>query len=485
MNRDVVATPSAEITNGELARLNCTGASARLGTIGLSEPGRAKVDSEVVTWKQSRVGEAIEKKGQQEGCSLNVLVIDEWLPFPPDSGKRVRTWNILRRLARRHRITLLCYGREEDENAEVLRRAGIDVHTVRPLSPASGLDLYLRLLANCASPYPYSVAKHYTYRFQDRLRALLGCESFDLVHYEWSPYARYADGVAEVPRLIVAHNVESEIWLRRAQRSKGLLERLFFSFQAKKMEQFERRVLRKAECVVVVTRRDLARLEAWGMAPTMLVENGVDPDEFVPGTDPVAADEILCLGALDWHPNLDAARHFLDEIYPLILAQRPATRLRIVGRCPPPELRKRVAEFPGMELVDQVADVRPHLARAAVVVVPLRIGGGSRIKILEALAMGKPVVSSSVGAEGLDLQDGVHLAIADSAFDFASRTVEMLASPGESRRLGENGRKLVTGRYGWDRAANAMDQAWWAAVAPTFSPDLQIAVPAPAPEVQA
>ncbi|MGD0921709.1 MAG: glycosyltransferase family 4 protein [Terriglobia bacterium] len=397
---------------------------------------------------------------QDAGPGLRVLVLDEWLHYPPNSGRGVRTWSLLQRLARRHKVSLLCYGDAEAEASVAARAAGISLHLVRPFTAPRGARLYAGLLANIFSRYPYSVWKHYTKRYENRLRELLRDNQFDLVHCECTPYARFLGVVERLPRLIMAHNIESQILFRRAQQSQTIVERVFFGLQARRMEAFEREVLRRADWVTVVTELDAEQVRAWGVQRTSLVENGVDVDQFVPLEGKCDSDEILFLAALDWYPNLDALDYLLKDIFPLVRQASPSARLRIVGRRPPAGLKERIARCPGVEVVGEVADVRPFLTRAAVVVVPLRIGGGSRVKILEALAMGKAVVSTSVGAEGLAVTDGAHLLIADTPSAFAARTVELLGSPDEQRRLGENGRKLVVERYSWDKMAGALEWAW-------------------------
>jgi len=400
------------------------------------------------------------KAAQDTQRSLRVLVIDECLPFPPDVGRFVRTWNLLRRLAGCHKISLLCYGDPESEASWPVRGAGISLHMVRPFPAPRGARLYGGLLANVFSRYPYSVWKHYTRRYENRLREVLRDGPFDLVHCECTVYARFLRVVERLPKLVMAHNIESQILYRRAQQSRTLVERGFFGLQARRMESFEREVLRQADWVTVVTELDAEQVRAWGVQRTSLVENGVDVDQFVPLEGKCDSDEILFLAALDWYPNLDALDYLLKDILPLVRQASPSARLRIVGRRPPARLKEWIARCPGVELVGEVADVRPFLTRAAVVVVPLRIGGGSRIKILEALAMGKAVVSTSVGAEGLAVKDGVHLLLADAPSDFAARTVGLLKSSEERLRLGENGRKLVVERYSWDQMARALESAW-------------------------
>jgi len=391
---------------------------------------------------------------------LDVLVLDEDLPYPLDTGKRIRTWNLLRRLAQQHNVTLLCRGTPGEHSAHI-EAEGIRVRLVPPLPVWSGWRLYLRLLGNLFSLLPYSVAKHYTRDFRRELSAVLRQQQFDLVHCEWTPYAAYLPAARDVRQLIATHNVESQIWWRRWAHSQTVMERIFFALQAWKMKRFECRVLRSADQVTAVSEPDAAQLHSWGIGGVSVVENGVDLNNFAPpeatyGDD----DEVLFLGSLDWYPNEEAVCWLLREVWPRIQAQRPQTRLRIVGRRPTADLKSALALQRGVELNADVADVRPYLGRAAVVVVPLHIGGGSRIKILEGLAMGRAVLSTSIGAEGLTVVDGVHLHLADTSQLFAARLLELLDSPAERQQLGANGRQLVRERYGWDRIARVLDGVW-------------------------
>jgi glycosyltransferase involved in cell wall biosynthesis len=391
---------------------------------------------------------------------LRVLVLDEELPFPPDAGKRIRTWNLLRRLAQRHEISFLCYGQATHPSARALQDAGIRVHLVPP--PPAFLDSkpYLRLFANLFSSYPYSVDKHFSTPFQTKMEKLLATENFDLVHCEWTPYARFRHAVKKLPFVIASHNVESQIWFRRAEQNRGLIPRLFFRLQALKMKRFERRALIDAQMVTAVTPDDAQVMRSWGVRNLSLVENGVDLEYFQPSPETPGGPELLFLASLDWFPNLDSLDYLLEQIMPLVLAERPQTRLRIVGRRPSEALKTRVNNLDWAELVADVADVRPYFAQSAVVAVPLRIGGGSRIKILESLAAGKAVVSTSVGAEGLALVGGKHLEIADQADVFARKLLDLLARPQERQRLGDRGREAVVEKYSWDKIAREMESAW-------------------------
>ena len=402
--------------------------------------------------------------GDRRG-SLRVLVLDEEIPFPLNSGKRIRTWNILSRLAKRHQISFVCYGESSSEGARALLEAGIEVHAVAPLKELNGVELYAQLLLNLASQYPYSVTKHHTKRFADCVRQLLQTSHFDLVHCEWTPYARYLDDlIAGPPALIATHNIESQIWERRAKHSETAIEKLFFSLQAKKMRRFEQRALPEAAAITAVSQPDIDAAKNWKCQQVTLVPNGVDLDFFQPSATERNSNEVLFLGSLDWFPNWDGLEYFVADIWPTIRIAKPDARLLIVGRKPPADKVKNLENKPGIEVIGEVEDVRPYLARAGALIVPLRIGGGSRIKILEALAAGTAVVTTSVGVEGLDLEDGVHVAVADNASAFADRLLQLLASPDARRRLSIAGRSAVVKFYGWDAAADRMESSWYGAV---------------------
>lgn len=393
--------------------------------------------------------------------SLRALVLDEEIPYPPNAGKRVRTWNLLRRLAERHSVHLLCYGSASDPAAAAVQRAGISLSVVEPQPALTGWRLYLRLLVNLFSPYPFSVTKHYSFRFQKELKTLLENESWDLIQCEWTPYARFVPLATHVPVLVVTHNVESQIWTRRAHHARNVIAKVFFRTQAWKMKRFERRALRQASAVTAVTANDVDTIRNWGVGSIRLVPNGVDLQAYNPACDDEHENEILFLGSLDWFPNVDSLHYFVNAIFPLVRARNVEARLRIAGRKPSEALKKMFSGIEGVDFVGEVEDVRRLLDRASVVIVPLRIGGGSRLKILEALAAGKAVVSTTIGAEGLDVVSREHLMIADSPREFAGQVDELLGSRDARLRLGSQGRKFVEERYGWDGLAERLERAWY------------------------
>jgi glycosyltransferase involved in cell wall biosynthesis len=397
---------------------------------------------------------------------LHVAIVDEELPYPPTSGKRIRTLNLILRMAGRHRLTYLCHRNADLEEArlaaEFFADHGIETIVVnRAVPPRSGMGFYARLAANLLSPLPYSVVAHDSPDLRGAIAEYAAGHSVDLWHCEWTPYADSLGGLPGARRLIMAHNVESQIWQRYGETETNPLKRWYIRRQWRKFQRFERRATAEADQTVAVSDTDAVVLRSeFGARRVAVVENGVDLAFFLPTAGPRQANRILFLGSLDWRPNLDAVAQLLDCVFPAVRAAEPKAQLEVVGRNPPASLRRRVAGMHDVELYGSVADVRPHLLRCGVMAVPLRIAGGSRLKILEALACGLPVVSTLVGAEGLHLEPGRHLTVVPGVTEMASAILRAVRAPEESQAMAYLGRQRVLERYGWDALADQLERIW-------------------------
>src|SRR5579884_1400624 len=262
-------------------------------------------------------------------------------------------------------------------------------------------------------------------------------------------------------RVIMAHNVESIIWQRYHETESNPLRRWYIGRQWRKFQRFERRVLGEVEQTIAVSDTDAQRLRRdFGISHVAVVENGVDTAYFQPQARRRQKDRLLFLGSLDWRPNLDGVRLLLENVFPAVRAAEPAASLCIVGRNPPEWLRKRITAVPGVELHANVPDVRPFLAECSTLVVPLRIGGGSRLKILEALASGTPVVSTRIGAEGLRLESGQDLTVVEDITDLKNALITAVRQPDIVQAQSERGREKVLEHYDWDRLAEQLEQVW-------------------------
>jgi glycosyltransferase involved in cell wall biosynthesis len=394
-----------------------------------------------------------------------VLVVDEELPWPLDSGKRIRTMELLRRLAGEFEVRLL-FPRDPavpDEALAAVAETGVRPFPVPRRAPRKrGLPFAWACLANLFSTRPYMAAAHRSRTVSRRVADQVRSGGIDLVHVEWTPLVENVPEGLDVPVCVTAHNVESEVFERAARNETSLPRRAYLALQARKVARHEAACLSRADAVIAVAERDAVRLrERLGpRGPRVtVVENGVDASRFAPpernGVEP---SSLVFVGSLDWRPNQDAAVWFADEVFPRIRARRPDARFSVVGRSPPPWLVRRLEGRPGVALHASVADVRPHVGRAAACVVPLRVGGGSRLKICEALAMGRPVVSTSVGAEGLAVDGGVE--IADGAGGFAAAVERVLSSPEDAAARARRGREAVLARHEWGRLARLQGDLW-------------------------
>jgi len=398
---------------------------------------------------------------------LKVVIVNEGLGYPPKGGNWLRTLNLMLPLARRHEITYVCRG-AKDEQAEQIARSFYTENGIRirvcgePPADKKGPAFYVRVAANLSSPLPYSIASHRSQDVRSEIRRLANSENIDLFQFESLGYADALTGT-RARTMVMAHNVESLIWERLYQTERQRLKRWFIGHQLRKYERYERAVMHGASRVVAVSREDAALLkERFGVSGAVVVDNGVDVKYFALGAAARSPNpkQILFLGSLDWRPNLDAIDVLLARVMPQVLAAEPEARLSIVGRNPPPALIRRLRREPNVDLHADVEDVRPYLARSAVMAVPLRIGGGSRLKILEAIAAGLPVVSTRIGCEGLIFEAGRDLSVVESEDQMAAALVETIRNPARAAAMVRSGRTVIDAHYDWSRLADRLEQVW-------------------------
>jgi glycosyltransferase involved in cell wall biosynthesis len=398
---------------------------------------------------------------------LKVVIVNEGLAYPPKGGNWLRTLNLMLPLARRHDITYVCRAVKDTTAAELARafyaERGIRVRiSGNPPSGNRGPSFYGRVAANLLSPLPYSIAGHRSRGVRAEIQRIHHSGTVDVWQFEALGYADALLGT-EARTIVMAHNVESLIWQRLYETEPHPLKRWFIGHQVRKYERYEGRALRGASRVVAVSPEDAALLEArFGVDRPAVVDNGVDVAFFAEGANGRGRDSrrILFLGSLDWRPNLDSIDLLLNRVMPQVLAEEPDARLSIVGRNPPPALVRRIRAEPSAELHADVADVRPYLARSGVMAVPLRIGGGSRLKILEAIAAGLPVVSTRIGCEGLIFRANRDLVVVESEDQMAAALVESIRNPERAATMAANGRRVIDAYYDWSRLSDRLEQVW-------------------------
>jgi polysaccharide biosynthesis protein PslH len=389
---------------------------------------------------------------------MRLLWLKTELLHPVDKGGRIRTYQMLRAIAREHHVTYLTL---DDGTAAPDAAARASEYCAEPVTvpfrpPARhSPGFFAALLANLASPLPYAIARYRSPAFAARLRAELARAVPDVLVCDFlTPAVNLPAGPLPCPSVLFQHNVEAQIWRRHVEVARGV-RRAYFGLQYGRMRAFEARACRRFDRVIAVSAEDAEHFRReYGVADPRWVPTGVDVEYFRP--DPSVAREpghLVFTGSMDWMPNADGIGFFVREVLPLVRREVPEARLTVVGRDPGPELQALAAGSRGVTFTGRVPDVRPWLARAAASVVPLRVGGGTRLKIYEALAMECPVASTSIGAEGLPLRDGLHLLLGDDPPALARACVWLLRDRDRAAAMAAAAARYVRERFGWDRVA--------------------------------
>jgi len=391
---------------------------------------------------------------------MNVLIVDEEIPWPLNTGKRLRTYNLMQRLQKEHTVSYLCYG---ETGAALPDCPNVTLITLpSPVLEQKGFRFYGSLLTNLYSSKPYIVDRHYSRAMAEKARSLVASGRFDLVHCEWTPYTENIRSLfGRLPLVLSAHNVEAQIWERYYHAETNLLKKIYIFIQWRKLIRYEAKASQEYSVVSTVSDPDRdAFVKNYDCKRVTVVPNGVDERYFTPVKTEIKPGSMVFTGSMDWRPNQDGVRYFIEEIFPLIKRQIPAATFTVVGRKPPQWLMDLAQLVEGVTVTGTVDDVRPYIAGSALYVVPLRVGGGSRLKILEAFAMAKVVLSTSVGAEGLDVVEGKQILLRDTPQDLAQTACAVLTGLDRYTELGLAGRRLIMESYTWDAIAKVMDDVW-------------------------
>jgi glycosyltransferase involved in cell wall biosynthesis len=381
---------------------------------------------------------------------------------PPDSGGKIRSYNILRELARSHSVTFFSFhaALENDPHpnlGEIFDRVVcVPLKLPPPKSLAELRDYTVRLV----SPLPYGITKFCRNVVSRKLSDLIRQEKFDMVLCDFIAPVGVVPWGAPLPKVIFTHNVEAMIWKRHYEVAENALWRAISWWEWRKMEAAETKYLRLADRVLTVSETDRDTFTPFLPGKTItVIPTGVDIEYFQPMSLQESPKSLVFTGSMDWLPNEDGILYFVDEVLPLLKLRYPEVSLNAVGRNPSRKLQALADKEQALRLTGWVGDIRPHLARSAICIVPLRIGGGTRLKIFEAMAMGKATVSTSVGAEGLPVQNGTNILLADTPTDFADAISRLFDDIPLRQRLGEAARTLVSENYSWRKIAESFSNS--------------------------
>ncbi|MBN1954743.1 MAG: glycosyltransferase [Anaerolineae bacterium] len=400
---------------------------------------------------------------------MNILFLTPQLPYPPRQGTALRNWGLISGLARQHRVSLLSFSGTEPvlpphpRLQETCTRVEVVPQRDRPLAR--------RLRDLVFTPLPDMALRLESASFRQRLAALFEQEHFDVVHVEGIELAPYLDLLeAARPRPLILfddHNCEYLLQKRAFLTDLFLPHRWHgaaYSFvQWLRLRRYEARVCRRADRVLAVSEADAAALRALvpGLEATV-VPNGIDVATYRPDQPPapgMGAAALVFTGKMDYRPNVDAVLWFARRVLPAVRRVVPQAHLWVVGQRPHRRLEPLRGD-PGVTLSGRVDVIQPYIAGAAVYVAPLRMGGGTRLKLLEALAMERAVVATRLGAEGFPLTDGRELVLADDPQTFAAAVIGLLQEPERRAMLGRAGRAFVAGRYDWRALIPRLEQAY-------------------------
>ena len=388
---------------------------------------------------------------------MKFLVHMAQLLYPADTGGKIRSSKLFEKLAQQHDVTIVGLVRPEDAQADLDRMLACCrrfIPVVRPIARRYTPRFYWELAANLCSRQPYMVQRHTNREATRKMQELLRTEPFDVLMCDFLQPNLNLIPLAFHPKILFEHNVESMVLKRYHETARNPAVKAYFRLQWRRLFRAEKRAALHYDRCIEVSEKDCRTMqELYGVTNTSAIPTGVDVDFYRPGDPAAEGNDLVFTASMDWLPNEDGVRFFVEQVLPQIRREVPDVRFWAVGRNPSPALQRFAAEHEGIELTGTVDDVRPYIERAAVYVVPLRVGGGTRMKIFEAMAMNKAVVSTTIGAEGLPVIDGENIVLADDPGQFAGKVVSLLRDRDLRRRLGECGNRMVRENFTWDAVA--------------------------------
>jgi len=392
-----------------------------------------------------------------ETDKLRILFLSQRFLFPMDTGGKIRTGKILGQLSKMHHVTVISNVESPKDDpyldgTDLFCNKFIRVPWVEVKRFTTAF--YWKIFKYSFSRYPISMLNDYSSELENAVLTELENGKYDIAICDFMQSALNFKKVNNIPIMLFQHNVESVIAQRHMQRSKDPISKIFWWLQFRKMYYYEKKMCQRFDSVVAVSDADKTKMENWyGLKKVFTIPTGVDIEYFNENMGIKEKNQLVYVGAMDWLPNEDAVIFFLKDIFPLVKGHIPDVNLKIVGRNPSPKLEKVITGHKNVELTGWVEDTRPYIAESAVFIVPIRIGGGTRMKIYQAMAMSKAVVSTSIGAEGLPLENDKHIIFADDNKSFANSIMTLLNNAEKRKKIGETARQYVYENFRWENVA--------------------------------
>jgi glycosyltransferase involved in cell wall biosynthesis len=389
---------------------------------------------------------------------MKILWICPFFLHPTDRGAQIRTLGTLKQLHKRHEIHFAALNDPQSLEGP-LRSSGYSSRhfAVEHCAPSrKSLAILPQLAGSMFNPVPLAVSRYYSRQLKQEIDALIAVQRYDSIVCD---FLAAAPNVPDLTSCVLfQHNVETTIWQRHATQADSLPKKFFFQLQAAKMEAYERKMCRAARHVIAVSAIDASRMrQMFQIDAVSSVPTGVDVEYFAPSAAAAHGSDILFCGSMDWLPNVDAVVHFVSDILPLIRQKLPAATFTVAGRSPDAKVLKAVQGLSGVSVTGKVDDMRPYLWGSKLSVVPIRIGGGTRLKIYECMAAGIPVISTTVGAEGLSYEDGEDIVLADDPAAFAEACVRLLSDDAARRAVAGNALARVHRELSWEAVSREFE----------------------------
>jgi glycosyltransferase involved in cell wall biosynthesis len=395
---------------------------------------------------------------------LRILWLKTGPLHPLDTGGKLRTYHMLRELAKTHTVTFLALCPPEtspDVKAAAAEYSQRQVWVPWQAPGKGSPQFYASLAGNFFQAQPYVISRYHSPAMIQAIQEETQSARHDLVVCDFLTPAvnLFSPDAPAAKTLLFQHNVESQIWQRLYQNQTNAVKRFYFRLQWQRLRHFEAQASARFDGVVAVSDEDAAIFkQEFGLGNVLgSVPTGVDVEHFASVPKSPQPGNLAFLGSMDWMPNTDATVWFVAEIFPLVKKSCPNATFTIIGRNPPEKIKALAAQDPAIRVTGTVADVRPHLAQAEAMLVPLRVGGGTRIKIYEAMAAGIPVVSTRIGAEGLKVAHEENILLADRPEDFAQETIRLLQHPDLRELLSTRAHTLVRDHFGWASVARVFE----------------------------
>ena len=387
---------------------------------------------------------------------MKILYLCHRFPFPPKRGGKIRPFNMIRHLSQSgHEVTVCSLARSVDEAKEA---QGIAAHCASfEMGHVKESVQMARMIVRLPVMTPSSMGYFYSTELHRRVQKLLKSQRWDLIFVHCSSVAQYVEDVNDVPKILDFGDMDSQKWIEYANYKPFPLS-LGYRFEGAKMLAAEKRLTHRFDLCTATTRAEWETLNSYGQkVDTDWFPNGVDADFFCPTSGDYDALTISFIGRMDYYPNQECMARFCAETWPLLKLRKPNLKLLIVGADPSPEMIK-LGQLPGVTVTGSVPDVRPYIRGSALMVAPLNIARGTQNKILEAMAMGVPVVTSTIAAGGVDAESVTHFLVADSAQDYARAVLSIIDNPAERDRLAVSGRERMLSHHAWPKSMQRLNK---------------------------